>query len=319
MKKYGILLAVLLTATIRGWGQNDYLKFTDYTTARPLINPATMGVEEGVGGLVMYQTSFESSSIRPSLGAFNLNSSIRDKGLAGGVTALYDKFGPYQKVSAYVALSYKLKVNEGKHLFFGLQAGVNYVSNDPSKYHWDEEEPSAMEQISLSQPNFGFGLHYQADKLTLGVAIPEMLYNYYDFTNNRKESGFVSEKLRFYAYGAYRFDLSQKSVLEPYTYITYAEMDDLQLDLGVRLIFREAFSVALQYRTKQAVGIMAKVKLFDDLWVGYSFENNSDASPHFNSLQEVSVSFRFGKKDKKSSKGDEKESYDDMINSSRYF
>ena len=150
MKKYGILLVVLLTA-FRGWGQNDYLKFTDYTTARPLINPATMGVEEGVGGLVMYQTSFESSSIRPSLGAFNLNSSIRDKGLAGGVTALYDKYGPYQKVSAYVALSYKLKVNEGKHLFFGLQAGVNYVSNDPSKYHWDEEEPGAMEQISLER------------------------------------------------------------------------------------------------------------------------------------------------------------------------
>ena len=46
MKKYGILLVVLLTA-FRGWGQNDYLKFTDYTTARPLINPATMGVEEG--------------------------------------------------------------------------------------------------------------------------------------------------------------------------------------------------------------------------------------------------------------------------------
>ncbi len=64
---------------------------------------------------------------------------------------------------------------------------------------------------------------------------------------------------------------------------------------------------------------MAKVKLFDDLWVGYSFENNSDASPNFNSLQEVSVSFRFGKKNKKSDKGEEKESYDDVINSSRYF
>lgn len=316
MKYVLTILFVLMVCT--GWAQNDYLKFTDYNVARPLINPATVGMESGFNGLLMYQTCFESSDVRPSLGAFNINSALKNKNLGGGVSVIYDKYGPYQKTSAYLAFSYKLKVNEGKNLFFGLQAGVNYVTNDPSKYHRKDYEAAIEEKIDLSQPNFGIGLHLQAEKYCFGVSIPEFLYNYIDWENNRKESGFVSDKMHFYVYGAYRFDLGKNTMLEPYSYITSLETDKIQVDLGARLIYRDAFSIGLQYRTEESVGVMARVRLLDELWLGYSFENNSDASPYFNSLQEISVTFHFGKRSKKSSSS-ESESFDNTINSIRYF
>lgn len=299
------------------FAQSEYLKFTDYTLAQPLINPSVMGIETGLSGLMMYQSCFEKTDYRPALGAFNINSSISDKGLGGGVTIIYDKYGPYQKMAAYLAGSYRLKVNEGKYLFFGLQAGVNYVSNDPSKYvlH-DDSETLLMEKINLTQPNFGFGLHYKAEKYYLGFSIPEFLYNYVD-NEGKKESGLVSEKLKLYMYGGYKFAMGKNTSLEPYMYLTYAEVESMKMDVGARLWYKEAFAIGLQYRTKEAVGVMARVKLFDEVWLGYSFENNSEAAPNFNSRQEISISFRFGKKGQKSS-SEAGEKYDD-INSIRYF
>lgn len=309
-------LFVWLSCTV--FAQSEYLKFIDYTIAQPLINPATMGLENGWNGLMMYQSCFEKTDYRPALGAFNINSSVKDKNLGGGLSIIYDKYGPYQKMAAYLAGSYKLKVNEGKYLFFGLQAGINYVSNDPSKYvlH-DPNETLLMEKIDLSQPNFGFGLHFKADKYFVGFAIPEFLYNYVN-NEGQKESGLVSEKLKLYMYGGYKFNLGKNTKLEPYTYLTYAEQENMKMDIGARLWYRESFVIGMQYRTKEAFGIMARVKLFEELWLGYAFENNSEAAPNFNSRQEITISFRFGKKDARSSSG-EAEKYDENINSIRYF
>ena len=313
-----VLTSLFVGMAFTVFAQSEYLKFTDYTLAQPLINPSVMGVESGVSGLMLYQSCFEKTDFRPTLGAFNVNSSIQDKGLGGGITVIYDKYGPYQKMAAYLAGSYRLKVNEGKYLFFGLQAGVNYVSNDPSKYvlH-DPSETLLMEKINLTQPNFGFGLHYKADKYYVGFSIPEFMYNYVNNEGN-KESGLISERLRLYLYGGYKFSLGKNTLLEPYAYLTYSESDDMKMDLGARLWYKESFAVGLQYRTKEAVGVMARVKLFDELWLGYAFENNSEAAPNFNSRQEISLSFRFGKKSQKSSPSEAVEKFDD-INSIRYF
>ena len=134
-----LIAGILVLVSTLGFAQSSVLRFTDYGVTRPLINPACMGLEEGVNGLLLYRSRFEKSEYWPSTGAFNINSMIKDKNLGGGLTLIFDKYGPYQKLFAYVAGSYKLKVNEGKYLYFGLQAGLNYVSNS-GDYLMDQEE-----------------------------------------------------------------------------------------------------------------------------------------------------------------------------------
>lgn len=311
-----IVTLLLLLAGCWGYGQNNVLKFTDYGIAQPLINPACMGLEPGVGGVLLYRSRFEKSEYWPSTGAFNVNSMVKDKNLGGGITLLFDKHGPIQKVFAYVAGSYKLKINEGKDLYFGLQAGVNYVTNAGGYKLHDVEE--VINADNYSQPNFGFGLHFKADKYYLGVAIPEFKYNTIDGDGN-KVNDFVSEMVRFYLYGGYRFNLSESMKLEPYTYVSYSEYEGMQMDLGGKLRYKEALEVGAQYRTSESFALMVRVRLMDELWVGYSFEgNNSSVDNTFNSTQEISLTFRFGKKGKKSSDL-QNENFDDNINSIRYF
>lgn len=312
-----LITGILLLTVCLGYSQSNVLRFTDYHVSRPLINPACMGLEEGVNGLLLYRSRFEKTDYWPSTGAFNLNTMIKDKNLGGGVTLIFDKYGPYQKLFAYLAGSYRLKVNEGKYLFFGLQAGVNYVSNSGGYQKADEEE--VIFSDNYSQPNFGFGLHYKTDKFYAGFSIPEFKYNSIDNEGNKVNS-MMSDKLKIFLYGGYKFSLSENAKLEPYLNICYSEEEDMQLDLGGRWIYKDALVFGLQYRTEEAFAAIARVKLTEELWLGYAFEgNNSDVDNNFNSVQEINLTFRFGGKKKKKAESDvPNESYED-INSIRYF
>ncbi len=310
-----LISLILVGAVSYGYAQNNVLKFTDYTTAQPLINPAAMGLESGANGVMLYRSRFEKSTYWPSTGAFNINTSIPDKNFGGGLSLIFDKFGPYQKLFAYLSGTYRLKVNEGKCLHFGLQAGVNYVSNS-NEYILADDETIFAE--SYSQPNFGFGLHFKADNYFVGASIPEFRYNTVD-ENGDRVSETMSEMMRIYLYGGFKFKLGTTTELMPYTYITYCEYEDMLMDLGAKLTLKESFEVGVQYRTKESFAVTARVKLLKEIWLGYSFEtNNSQVDSKFNTTQELSLTFRFGKSQKSSSSLPEEE-YDESINSIRYF
>lgn len=309
-----VLTLLLLGMACAGFAQNSILKFTDYGVAQPLINPAAMGHRTGANGLLLYRSRFEKTEYWPSTGAFNINSLLKDKNLGGGLTVLFDKYGPYQKLFAYVAGTYKLKVNEGKDLYFGIQAGINYVTNEGNYLLHDPENVSSE---NYSQPNFGFGLHFEAKNYYVGISIPEFRYNTLD-ENGDKVSETVSEMMKIYLYGGFSFNVGKSAKLIPYLTLSYSGYEDMQMDLGAKLRLKEAFEFGAQYRTKEAYAAIVRVKLFEEVWLGYSFEGNSAAVGNkFNSVQEIGLTFHFGKKEKQSSSSEEK--YDDTVNSIRYF
>ena len=317
MKKMKVLFTGLLLGMtmMGGFAQTNLMRFTDYTMVQPVINPACMGVNSGVNGLLLYRSRFENSEVWPSTGVFNLNTMIEDKNLGGGLNIVFDKYGPYQKLHAYLAGSYRLQVNEGKHLFFGVQAGLNYVGTDDRYRTIDHELISAD---NYSQPNFGFGLHYQAENYFLGISIPEFRYNTIDQDGN-KVSSMMSDMLKIFVYGAYRFKLAANTDLEPYSYVSYSGEESTDIDFGAKLIYKNNLIFGAQYRTEQAFAAMLRVRLTDDIWLGYAFEgNNSDIDNSFNSVQEIGLTFRFGGKKKQGTKTPAEEKYDE-INSIRYF
>ncbi|MDR1756903.1 MAG: type IX secretion system membrane protein PorP/SprF [Culturomica sp.] len=319
MKKMRILFAGLLVGmtALNGFAQTNLMRFTDYNMVQPVINPARMGTASGVNGLLLYRTRFENSDVWPSTGVLNLHTLIEEKNLGGGLNLVFDKYGPYQKLHAYVAGTYRLQVNEGRYLFFGIQAGVNYVGIEPEYVLHHEEETIFSD--NYSQPNFGFGMHYQAENYFIGLSIPEFRYNTIN-EEGIKVSSTMSDMLKMFLYGGYRFRLAENTDLEPYSYLSYSGEEGTDIDLGARLIHKNNFIIGAQYRTEQAFAAMVRVRLTEGLWLGYAFEgNNSDIDNSFNSVQEIGLTFHFGgRKAQGSSRASEQEQYDD-INSIRYF
>ncbi|MDL2251492.1 PorP/SprF family type IX secretion system membrane protein [Odoribacter sp. OttesenSCG-928-J03] len=308
-----VVITLLVLSVLPSYSQNNLLRFTDYDVTKPLINPAAMGLEEGVEGLLLYRSRFEKAEHWPSTGALNINSIFSSKGLGGGLSVIYDKHGPYQKIFAYIAGVYRLQVNEKNFLYFGLQFGINYVSSS-GDYRLADEEFIYSE--NYSQPNYGFGLHFKNEKFFLGFSIPEFKYNTIDEQGN-KVTNMMSDKLKVYLYGGYEFRISEQTKLTPLAYLYYSEEEDTQIDLGAKLSFKKNFEIGARYRTSEAFGVTARVRLFEELWLGYSYEgNSSDSDDRFNSNQEITLTFRLGKKSQNDTQS--KEQYED-INSIRYF
>ena len=51
-----LIAGILVLVSTLGFAQSSVLRFTDYGVTRPLINPACMGLEEGVNGLLLYRS-----------------------------------------------------------------------------------------------------------------------------------------------------------------------------------------------------------------------------------------------------------------------
>jgi type IX secretion system PorP/SprF family membrane protein len=310
MRYFIIVLLSIVSLTVSA--QDEILDFTDYDVTKPFYNPAAMGLEPGLEGIMMYRTRFEAGDMWPSMGALNVNKLFEEKNMGGGITMFFDKQGPYRRFYAYLAGVYRLQINEGKYLFFGLQAGINYVTNRGGYVTADEE---TIYSENYSQPNFGFGLHYKSEKMFLGLSIPEFKYNTID-ENGNKITNMMSDKLRVYMYGGIYHKVSEHTTLMPMVNIFYSEQEDVRLSLGAKIDFKKNLEFGAQYRTKEGYALTARVRLFDELWLGYSFEgNNSDIQDRFNSNQEITLTVRLnGKKAVETPT----EGYED-INSIRYF
>ncbi len=126
----------------------------------------------------------------------------------------------------------------------------------------------------------------------------------------------MSDRLKVYLYGGYHYALTENTKLTPMLLLYYSEEEETQLDFGAKLTLRESFEIGARYRTKEAFGLTARVRLMNELWLGYSYEgNNSDIDDRFNSTQEISLTFRLNGKKADTAPT---ENYED-INSIRYF
>lgn len=316
MRRVVLACVVVALAAMGAKSQTNVMRFTDYGMVAAVVNPSCVGLQDGVSGLLLYRSRFEKSDYWPSTGVFNLNTGIKDKGLGGGLNVIFDKYGPYEKLFAYVAGSYKMRMSESSFLLFGLQAGINYVSNSGDYHPADAEE--VIFSDNYSQPNFGFGLHYQTPKFYLGASIPEFRYNTIN-EKGEKVNSMMSNMLKVFVYGGGFFKMSESTMIEPYVWGAYSGEDNLTVDFGAKLRYKDAFIIGVQYRTEESFAAMARVRLTGDLWLGYAFEgNNSDIDNSFNSVQEIGLTFRFGGKKKGESSIGDDERYDE-IKSIRYF
>ena len=51
--RFVIVGLLLFTSAFGAFAQSNILRFTDYSMVQPIINPSCMGLEDGIGGLLL--------------------------------------------------------------------------------------------------------------------------------------------------------------------------------------------------------------------------------------------------------------------------
>lgn len=269
------IINILLFVVVFAFGvQAQQLpKYTLYTFDKVAVNPAFAGVTNIINASLSYRNQYMGLDGAPITQRFIVNLPIQKKYMGLGLRASNDAIGFTQTTSAHLLYSYHLGLGNGK-LSFGLEGGIiNYSINLSNAIKADAVD-AALDYNANSAlvPDFTFGALYFTESLYVGAAAYQLIENRYTVLQSNTGLN-LQQKRHFIGYAGYFIELSEKKTgIEPSVLVKYAPNAPMQFDAGIHFVFRDLLSIGANYRTQESIAALVKLKLFDKVVIGYSYD-----------------------------------------------
>ncbi|MFN3841201.1 MAG: PorP/SprF family type IX secretion system membrane protein, partial [Cyclobacteriaceae bacterium] len=214
MKLRYIILFVLLYPPIAK-AQVDPL-YAQYLNNPFLINPAYAGMNKYLNVMTGFRkqwTGFEGSPATVSLTG---HTNLADDKMGIGLIISQDKIGENKNTLVQAAYSYKINLDQGTLLSFGLQAGMmNYRSDNSELNPYDPTDPVFSGVQNTTKPTFGAGVLVKGDKYFIGLAVPRLLKASTDFESTSGTGEVDLYTQHFYGFASYMFMISDQLRFKP--------------------------------------------------------------------------------------------------------
>ncbi|GAA4311737.1 type IX secretion system membrane protein PorP/SprF [Pontixanthobacter gangjinensis] len=279
MKKY--LIIFIFIAGISGYSQQD-AQYTQYLYNTSLFNPAYVGSEDFLKISGVYRSQWVGLDGAPETLSLSINDQIgKNVGIGGSIIS--DKVGPSDETIINADFSYTLDF-ENKALAFGLKASANILNVDFSQLTGSDADTEFQENIdNRFTPNIGAGVYFYSDNYYLGLSVPQMLETSHYERNDVRETYLAKERFHTYFMGGYVFELSNELKLKPAYLLKVTDGAPLQFDLSANFLFLERFTLGASYRLNSAVSALAGFQVFDNVFVGYSYDADTTELRSYNS------------------------------------
>jgi type IX secretion system PorP/SprF family membrane protein len=279
------LIFVLALMAMTGAQAQQAPIFTNHTNSYAYANPGFAGMSEGINLLGLYRQQWagfvdnEGNEIAPQ--TFLLTGDMPFTKLHGGLefSIMQDKLGFENNVNVGLGYSYHVELG-GSSLGIGvagtlLNRTVDFSHLDPNQ----QGDPllTGLGEESDMLFDFNVGLFWQIpESFYLGVSVVNVLESMGHALNENSESSasFTTDRT-FYVLAGYPFQL------EDIPYLTFVPsvsvMSDIastQLNASARVIYNNVFSLGVNYRPQESVGLMAGLTI-KDLTVVYSYDINT--------------------------------------------
>ncbi len=279
MKKY--LIIFILIFGIRGLAQQD-AQYTQYMYNTSLFNPAYVGSENFLKISGVYRSQWVGMDGAPETLSLSLNDRIgKNVGIGGSIIS--DKIGPSDETIINADFSYTLDF-EKTSLAFGLKASANILNIDFSQLSGSDADTEFQTNIdNRFTPNVGIGFYYYSNNYYVGLAIPQLLETSHYARNEQQNSYLAKERFHTYFMGGYVFDLSNELKLKPAYLLKVTDGAPLQVDVSANFLFLEKFTLGASYRLNSAISGLAGFQVFDNVFVGYSYDADTTRLRSYNS------------------------------------
>ena len=272
MKK--ILVAVIV---IMAWGSafaQQEAMYTHYMYNTLAVNPAYAGTRGALTVTALHRSQWVGFEGAPNTQTLTLHTPLRNKKIGIGVSVINDVIGPDRNTGFYVDYSYKLRINKDAQLALGLKAGLSLLKSNLAMLDLDDSNDPVFNNDITSKllPNFGFGMYYYTDKYYVGLSIPRLLENNYDDNTIEGSADVLSNGKHYYLIGGANFKLSDKMDFRPTTLFKMSSSAPIEMDLTAMFIYDNKFSFGIMGRSGDAIGILAGIKVLEQLEVGYSYD-----------------------------------------------
>lgn len=291
--KHAITGFLLLTGVCFGTlqAQQDPL-YTQYMFNALAINPAYAGTRDVLSVSLTSRMQWVGFKGAPKTQFLMAHSPIGRSNTSVGANVIHDQIGPTTQTGAYMDYAYRIRLNQGQYISFGLKAGLNHLQNDlRNLLTYSETEPyqSTIETKNLF--NVGAGIYWYGSRFYAGISVPKLIENTIS-SSNLPEALKGKEVRHYYAMAGYLFGISSQIKIKPSLLIRLQEAVDPSADFNLSLLFYNRLWIGAMYRLSDSYGAHLKWVVTPQFYMGYAFDHNqNDLKNYHNGSHEIMVGF----------------------------
>lgn len=279
-----VLLAIMLLTSSRAVAQQLPI-FTNAANSYAFANAGFFGMSEGINLMGIYRQQWagfvdnDGNNISPQ--TFLLSGDMPIRAIRGGVgfSVMQDHIGFENNVNIGLGYSYHLDLGSST-LGIGVAGTLLNRSVDFSQLHPGEEGDPLIQGLGEESDmlfDFNLGLFWQIpESVYVGFSVVNVLESMgHALNDNNESSASFSTDRTFYLFAGYPFQF------ESVPYFTFVPsvsvMSDIastQFNASMKVIFKDMFSLGVNYRFQESVGLMVGLKI-KDISVMYSYDINT--------------------------------------------
>lgn len=279
-----LIIAMLLTASV-GLKAQQVPIFTNHANSYAYANAGFAGMSEGINLLGIYRQQWagfvdsDGNDIAPQ--TFLLTGDMPIRALHGGVefSVMQDKLGFENNVNVGLGYSFHLDL-DGSTLGIGVAATLLNRTVDFSKLNPNNASDPILQGLgeeSAMMVDANLGLFWQMpESFYVGVSVVNILETMSQALGENSESSasFTTDRT-FYAVAGYPFQFEDMPL---FTFIpsvsVMSNLASTQLNASARVVYNNLFSLGVNYRPQESVGLMAGLTI-KDITVLYSYDINT--------------------------------------------
>ncbi len=276
-----ILILIMTVFVINIYGQQVALS-SQYMLNDLTINPAATGLKGYTTLGVSFRRQWVGIDQAPVTQTLFGQGNLKYNFSVGG-SLFNDATGPTRRTGISPNIAYKLKLNEEYALSFGLGVSLTQFYLDRDRIQTEVSDDIAVEMNSNNRltPDANAGLVLTSKNLFVGVSSWHLiqsrkdLFDIEDTVANRLER-------TYYLMAGYTIEAGDKLEITPSTLFRMMGNAPFTFDFNTSFTFDKTYWGGISYRFKDAVALMAGLRL-GPVKFGYSYDINISSLSDYNS------------------------------------
>ena len=252
----------------------EFQQYTQYVNMQGLINPGYTGSRGTYSGLMNYRNQWTGFAASPKTLGFNFHGPVPVDNLSAGLVVMSESIGLNSNVDLAIASAYAVNITRDLKLSMGLQLGFSSLQFDAASLNLNSANDPVYEKYANSyfRPNVGVGAFLYSDKYFAGFSMPKMLTHSPEANTESIKTSFSFKTMHMFLYGGYVIDVDNDYKIKPTLLMKTIYGAPLTFDVGVHGFYKVWGSIGLIFRTGSDIIIATEVKVWEQLYVGYSFD-----------------------------------------------
>lgn len=274
-------------------------EYTQYTYNMQVINPAYVGSRETLNINMLGRSQWTGVEGSPKTSTLSINTPLGRKKVGGGLSIIYDQFGPLKETHLYADVSYTLDTSYKGNLAFGLKGGFSFQNIDTSILRFNEEQIFGIDFNTNSYANFGFGMYYYQDDFYAGISIPNILNNNFFRSTDTGAISEVGKNNVIYINSGFVYHINENLQIKPAMLLKYETIFPLSLDISATAFIQSKVELGVSYRLKKSLSFITAFFVSETLRIGYAYDYTvGNLSEYSSGSHEIMLLFDMPKKEK---------------------